>query len=169
MNDGPPIVIFGAAVKRGGAPSAALEQRVRAALRCAARHPGAWFVPTGGVGRHPPSEAAVMARLLREAGIAPARIVLEETATDTLTAARACALVLRRHGARRVLVATSTYHLPRCIALLRLAGFDARGCRPSAGPASHRLSVRWFWRLRETLALPYDIAIGIALKLAGRL
>ncbi len=167
---GPPIVIFGAAVKRGGVPSAALEQRVRAALGCAARNPGAWFLPTGGVGRHRPSEAAVMARLLRQAGVEPARIVPEENATDTLSSARACARLLRARGHRgRVLVATSTYHLPRCLALLRLAGFDARGCRPFAGPASHRFSVRWFWRLREAVALPYDLAIGVWLRALGRL
>ena len=49
------------------------------------------FVPTGGVGRFGPSEASVMAKLLAARGVSPGRILLEETATDTLSSARAVA------------------------------------------------------------------------------
>ena len=67
---GPAIVIFGAAVRPGGRPSGALRRRVEAALAFGARHPDALYVPTGGLGDHPPAEAEVMAALLRAAGVA---------------------------------------------------------------------------------------------------
>ncbi len=159
------IIIFGAAVRPDGSPSRTLRWRVEAALRRAATLDTPLFVPTGGVGRHGPAEAAVMTRLLREAGVPAARILVEPTAHDTLTSARACAGLLRGH-AGPVLAASSGYHLPRCLMLLRLAGIRARGCPPP--PASGRFAQRWLARLREVAALPVDLVLGFVQLRHGR-
>jgi uncharacterized SAM-binding protein YcdF (DUF218 family) len=164
------IVIFGAAVRPDGSPSNTLRRRVEAAAALGLRHPGALFIPTGAAGRHGPSEASVMAGLLAGFRIGPERIVLEETGTDTLSSVRAVRRLLRRQPRiGRIYAATSAYHLPRYVMLLRLAGVHARPCPPPAFPAALRLRTRWYWRLRECAALPWDAALILALRLTGRL
>jgi vancomycin permeability regulator SanA len=153
------VVIFGCAVLRNGEPSSMLRRRVDAAYAFERERP--LYVPTGGVGRHGPSEARVMARLLRERGVSEDRIILEETGTDTLSSARAVTRLLRGHLGP-VYVASSGFHQPRCVMLLRLASLDARRSPPPP-PAANAFQ-RWYWRVRELPAIPYDAL----LMLTGR-
>ena len=165
----PVIVIFGAAVRPDGTPSHTLRRRVEAAAACGVRRGAPLYVPTGGVGRFGPSEASVMAGLLEALGVARTRILLEETGTSTLSSVRAVRRLLRAHCLEgRVYAATSFYHLPRCLLLLRLAGIRARGCKPPAFPASHVAAMRWYWRLREIPALMVDGALMLLLRATGR-
>ena len=165
---GPAIVIFGAAVRPDGTPSTALRRRVAAAVACAQAMPDPLYVPTGGVGRYDPAEAEVMARLLRDLGVAETAILCEPTGTDTLSSVRAVRRLVRGRRAP-IYVATSAYHLPRCLLLLRLAGLPARPCQAPPGPASRSRWRRWYWRLREVLAVPFDATLLLALRLSGRL
>ena len=161
----PIIVIFGAAVRPDGHPSATLRERIDAAARFGATQPDPIFIPTGGQGRFGDSEAAVMRDRLLDHGVPAERIILEDTATDTLSSVRAVRRLLLAHGLRgTVHVATSGYHQPRCLALLWLAGVPARRAPPPPAPPG-----RWYWRLREVPALPYDIVLVIGLRLLRRL
>jgi uncharacterized SAM-binding protein YcdF (DUF218 family) len=163
------IVIFGAAVRPDGSPSNALRRRVEAAVAFGQRLDAPLFVPTGAAGRHGPPEAAVMADLLRRLGVPDARIVCEQTGKGTLSLVRAVARLLEARGhLGPVYAASNAYHLPRCVALLWLAGLPARACPPPAGPASRRWCKRWYWRLREVPALPFDAALAVGLRLIGR-
>lgn len=163
------IVIFGAAVRADGTPSPTLSHRVAAAARFGARFARPLFIPTGAKGLHGDAEAAVMARQLIGAGFPEAAIRMEETGTDTLSSVRAVARMVRTiDPAARVYACTSAYHLPRCLLLLRLAGIRAHACPPPPVPAATRRSLRWFWRLRETPALPYDALLMIWLRARGR-
>lgn len=165
----PAIVIFGAAVHPGGQPSSALRRRVEAALAFGARHPNALYVPTGGLGTHPPAEADVMAALLLAAGIAAHRILAETTGTDTVSSVVRVHRLLRTAGhCGPVFAASSAYHLPRCVLLLRLAGLPARACPPPPGPAATGWRKRWYWRLREIPAMPWDAALVLWLRAARR-
>lgn len=156
----PAIVIFGAAVRADGTPSTVLRRRVEAAARFGACFTAPLYVPTGAIGRFGPSEASIMARMLRGLGVPGSRILPEETGTDTFSSARAVAALLQARGHRGpVYAATSRYHLPRSVLLLRLAGLPARPAPPPPGPASRRFARRWFWRLREIPALPWDAAL----------
>lgn len=147
-------------MRPGGRPSTTLVLRVEAAAAFAAHLDRPLFVPTGGVGRHGPSEASVMAALLEGRGVPPDRILLEETATDTLSSARAVIALLRgRDVGARVFVATSLYHMPRCLLLLRLLGLRARAAMPPVVPAATHWWHRCYWWLREAAALPYDVAL----------
>ncbi len=164
----PVVVIFGAAVRSDGTPSRALRRRVQSALRFGLLQPGMTYVPTGGVGRHGPSEASVMGGLLQAAGVAPGRILLEETATNTLGSVRSVARVLRARGhVGPVYAASSAYHLPRCVLLLLLAGLDAWACPAPTARAARSFRKRWYWRLREAIAIPNDLAAGVYLKVRG--
>ena len=111
-----------------------------------------------------------MASLLRSQATPEWKILLEETATDTLSSVRAMRRLLRVHAiSGPVFVATSAYHLPRCLLLLWLAGIPARPCRPPPEPAAARFSQRWYWRLREIPAVPYDAALVLFLRLLRRI
>lgn len=162
------IIIFGAAVRPDGTPSGAMRDRVAAAVRFGATLDRPEYMPTGGVGRFGEAEAAVMAQLLRDAGVPDARIHQEPTGVNTRRSVQACARLL--HGRREpVYAATSAYHLPRCVLLLHLAGLDARRCPPHNGPSASSLLRRWYWRLREVPALPMDAALVMWFRLTGRM
>ena len=160
------IVIFGAAVLPDGSPSPTLRWRVEAAVAFAARFAAPMFIPTGGIGRFGPSEAAVMAALLAARGFPEARLLLEETGRDTLSSARAVVRMLPEHAAGTpVFVATSLYHMPRCLLLLRLLGIRAHAALPPAVPAARTWWRRLYWWLRELPALPYDAALALLARL----
>ena len=152
-------MIFGAAVLSGGRPSPTLLGRVRAAFDCGGRD--AHYMPTGAVGRHGPSEASIMAGLLIGYGVPQDHLHLEESGTDTLSSAVACARLLGdRQGPVRIV--SSGYHLLRCRMLMRMAGVAVTPCPPP--PRERRI---WYWRLRECVALPYD-AVAMTFWLAVR-
>ena len=164
------ILIFGAAVRPGGEPSQALRRRVEAAIHAGRSHPGAHFVATGAVGRYGPSEASIMAQLLMKSGIEREKIILEETGRDTLSSVRAIRRILLQPGFEApILVATSAYHLPRCLTLLCLSGIAAHRCSPPSGVAATDWRKRWYWRAREIPALPYDAFLVLWLRLFRRL
>jgi uncharacterized SAM-binding protein YcdF (DUF218 family) len=177
------IIIFGAAVRPDGSPSQTLRYRVAAAVRFGSRFGRPLFIPTGARGRFGETEATVMARLLLESGVPQAAIVKEETGTDTLSSARAVVALMQRQfpafaripaaqsPARvrsEVYACTSAYHLPRCLVLLRLAGVAAQACPPPPVPAATSQWQRWYWRLRETPALPYDALLMVWLRVTRR-
>lgn len=170
MTPRPAIIIFGAAVRPDGRPSGTLRRRVEAAARFGATLANPLYVPTGAQGRHGPPEAQVMAALLQSLGVAEGDSAPELTGTDTLSSVRACAALLRARGHRGpVFAASSAYHLPRCVLLLRLAGLPAQAATPPPYPASTHWRKRWYWRLREVPALPYDAALMLWHRLrAGR-
>lgn len=169
MGDATPvIVIFGAAVRPDGQPSATLRRRVAAARAFGAGLGRVVYLPTGGVGRFGAAEAEVMAGLLRADGVDAGDIWVEATAHDTVSSVRAVRRMLARHGGA-VFAASSAYHLVRCVVLLRLAGVRARACPPPAALAAAGWRKRWWWRLREVPALPWDAAFVVWLRLVGRL
>lgn len=160
------IIIFGAAVRPDGQPSEALRHRVEAAARFGARFTRPLFIPTGAKGRHGDAEATVMARLLTNAGFPSDAIHEERTGTDTLSSVRAIARIVR--DGSPIYACTSVYHLPRCLILLRIAGIAARACPPLRVPAATSQWLRWYWRLREVPALPYDALLMLWLRARGR-
>jgi uncharacterized SAM-binding protein YcdF (DUF218 family) len=109
-----------------------------------------------------------MGTLLEQAGVAREHVILEETGLDTWSSVKAFHRILRsRTLPGPVMVATSAYHLPRCLALLCVVGIPARACRPVPGSASAVWHKRWYWRGREVLAFPYDLILAIGARLSG--
>lgn len=153
-------VIFGAAVRPDGTPSATLRTRVEGAHALAQNSPDAAFLVTGGKGDHGPSEAEVMRQLLLDLGVAGDRVVIEDQARDTLDSAVLCSRILKgRADVRSVTACSSRYHLDRCRALLRLAGV-----RAAAGPVHadrRRLgTLRWLYHwTRDLTVLPLDMIL----------
>lgn len=154
------IVVFGAAVRPGGRPSAALRHRIEGALAWARDHERALLMPTGGLGDHGPAEAVAMADAFVAAGIEPARIVPEPRGRDTLESVRLCHRLLRLRGdCLRIVCCTSTYHQLRCALLFRLLGYEV--VTPRMPHARRGMSRKSYGRLvaREVAAIPYDMLL----------
>lgn len=106
-------LVLGAAVRPGGRPSRTLLRRARHAAHLYASGTVTHVVACGGIGKHPPSEAAVIGRICREAGVPAAAIRLEESSTSTAENIAFAVPILRDIGAGRVAIVTDGYHLPR--------------------------------------------------------
>ncbi|MGL6109892.1 MAG: YdcF family protein [Rubrivivax sp.] len=166
------IVIFGAAVRADGSASGSLQRRCENAARFGLAAAGAgrdvpYFLATGGVGRHGPAEALVMRDILVEHGIPVQHILLEGEARDTLQSVRRCTRLLRRRpDVERVLVASSSYHNPRCTLLFRLAGFRSQPL-PTASDRPHLGWPKWLrYVLKELIATPWDATVLLAHKMS---
>ncbi|HWI86830.1 MAG TPA: YdcF family protein [Sphingomonas sp.] len=158
------VVIFGAAVGADGRPSGSLERRVAGALAWWHAHRDVHFLPTGGIGRHGPAEAAVMRDMLIAAGVAPARITLEDKARDTLESVRLCDRILRARGdAGAIICCTSPYHQLRCTLLFRMLGYTVIVPPMPSDRAALPAAKYWRFRGKELLSAPYDM-IQLALR-----
>jgi uncharacterized SAM-binding protein YcdF (DUF218 family) len=153
-------VIFGAAVRPGGGPSGTLKRRVMGAWRLGGDSDATRYLPTGAVGEHGPSEASVMRDVLVSQGVPVDRIVLEERGTDTLSSVVECAKILQpRKDVRSVTVCTSSYHVPRCRLLLRIAGVRSRGARAGGDRSALGLRTWLYYVARELVATPWDTTL----------
>jgi uncharacterized SAM-binding protein YcdF (DUF218 family) len=160
------IVVFGFPARPDGRPTPELARRIAAAALAARRWPAARLLVSGGPGRTTPAEARVMGERLRAHGIAAGRIVEDAAARDTMDTVRAAARLIPRGTA--VLAVSSAYHVPRCVALLRIAGLRARGLGATAGRRMGRAG--WlYWSARELPAVVWDVALALWLRMAGRL
>ena len=160
---------MGAAVAEDGTPSAAVLRRTRMALRVGARLDDPFYLPTGGALHGGPPEAHVIRRLLREAGVRPSRVLVEDRAEDTLQSVVRCAEIIRRVDPQAVIVCTDRFHVARCRSLFRLAGIPTVA-PPSLPPPAPAGMQRWLMScVREAVALPLDAMLLLAARVRGRL
>jgi uncharacterized SAM-binding protein YcdF (DUF218 family) len=139
-------VVLGTQVLPGGRASRTLEARVRHAARLYKEGGIRLLVPTGGLGEHPPSEALVMARILREEGVPESDVLLEDRARNTWDSARLVAGMADKLGVKSVVVVTDPVHCVRTVAAFRRAGLMA-----SAEPVYSSPMWRGKWRRRGQL------------------
>ena len=151
------VIVLGAAVRAGGGPSPTLLRRTRHGARLVLAGEAPVLMVTGGVGVHAPAEALVMRDIAMKDGVAEDAIVIEDTATDTLSSGRACAAIMRSRGWSRALIVTDDFHLPRAVMIFRWLGVEARG---SAAPGT-RQDLGWrrwcYFRLRDLAAWPWTV------------
>ncbi|PTX01086.1 YdcF family protein [Pararhodobacter aggregans] len=147
--DKPTALILGAAVWPGGEPSPTLARRTAHAIGLYhAGHVGR-IMGCGGLGTHPPTEAALIARLCGEAGIPEDRILVEDRSTSTRENLRNAKALLPE--AARVVIVTDPYHAPRARLIAWQIGLRATTSSPGwdqIGPKQRRRHVP-----REALAL----------------
>ena len=159
------VVVLGAQVLRSGRPSRTLEARARHAGRLYASGGVDLLIPTGGEGEHPPSEAEVMAGILREMGVPCEVVVIEDGARSTWESALLVAEIARGMGIGEVLVVTDPLHCVRTV-----AAFGRAGLLASAEPvySSPMWRERWPRRgqfVRESGALVwYRIRHGVGAR-----
>lgn len=115
-------VILGAQVLPGGRASRTLEARVRHAARLYKAGGVDLLIPTGGLGEHPPKEAEIMARILREEGVPDEAMLLEDGALNTWDSAVLVASIARERGIGEVRAVTDPLHCLRTVRTFREVG-----------------------------------------------
>ncbi len=145
------IVILGAAVWADG-PSPTLRRRALhgAALWQAGVAP--WVVACGGLGLHPPTEAAAITDLLLAQGVPRDAILQEDRSTTTLENIRFALPLLRDRGVSRIIIVTDATHGPRALLVARHFRLRARYSAPSLRGSRKRSVLRQ--ALRELGAYP---------------
>jgi uncharacterized SAM-binding protein YcdF (DUF218 family) len=146
-------VVLGAQVLRGGRPSGTLDARVRHAARLYSGGRVELLIPTGGLGEHPPSEAEVMARILRSEGVPDEAVLLEDKALSTWDSALLVSKMARRRGIDAVLVVTDPLHCVRTVAAFEEAGLGAYPEPVYSSPMWRKGWARLGQLVRETGAL----------------
>jgi uncharacterized SAM-binding protein YcdF (DUF218 family) len=155
-------VVLGTQVLPGGRPSRPLEARVRHAARLYAEGEIEVLVPTGGLGEHPPSEAEVMARVLRQEGVPEEAVILEDRALNTWDSARLVAGMADKLGVRSVVVVTDPLHCVRTVAAFERAGLMAWAEPVYSSPMWREKWLRRGQLLREIGALAwYRVRYGV--------
>ncbi len=157
------VVILGGAIDVLGSTEAESswndnQERLWQSLDIVKRSDTAVVIVSGASGAYwLPSEAQLMARVLRRAGIAEDRIVLEERALNTEQNAQFVGALLRERRFSQVLIVTSAYHIPRakdCFAragvVADYAAVDFRMRRPW-GEAALLPRAKYFARSTEAL------------------
>lgn len=124
LRDFPEVaVVLGGGIGDAGEPSASTLARARAAVQLARRRPELAIIVSGshGEGTKPPkSEAAIMAELIVEGGVAAHRVRIEDRSRDTIGNAVEVALrYLRMIEPRPLYLVTSPFHLERALVVFR--------------------------------------------------
>lgn len=111
---------------RGGLGLNEAAERVTEGLRLALSHPEAKVVFTGGAGGlFTTAEASgPVGAFLAEAGVDPARLVLENRSRNTYENAVFTRDMVQPQPGQRWYLVTSAYHMPRAVGIFRKAGFD---------------------------------------------
>lgn len=126
----PVALVLGAAVWADGQASPTLRRRARHAATLyrdgLVRH----IIGCGGVGHHPPSEAAVIRDICMEHGVPKTDISLEDTSTTTLENIDNARPILKRLEAQSVVLVTDRYHALRAKLSARYFGLEARADCP---------------------------------------
>lgn len=131
----PTALILGAAVWRDG-PSPTLRRRAAEGARLWHAGRVGHLVACGGLGRFPPTEAAMIAQLLRDDGVPDRAISLEDLSVNTR---ENIGLALPLLMTRDVVIVTDRWHGPRARLIARRLGLrplssapPLRGTRPLA-------------------------------------
>nr|WP_236673337.1 YdcF family protein [Comamonas sp. JC664] len=147
------LVVLGARVLPGGAPSGALRARTEHAVALYRRGVAPRLIFSGGVGTNPPSEARVMFQLATQLGVPAEACVLEEGSHSTDDNARLTSGLLRELGARRVVVVSDPYHLLRARNYFRLYGHEVATSPALETERNLDMMDRIYWTVREAVAL----------------
>ncbi len=181
------IVVLGAA-QYSGRPSRVLSARLDHALDLWQHARAPRIVLTGGQRQGDLlSEAAAGRRYVMRRGVPNGAILLEKTGRTSLASIHGAAVLLRaehdslraRRGAAggndigamrdrpRVLLVSDPFHMLRLDLLARLHGLDPLSSPTRTSPISANRSVAIEYILRESIALPADLALLLWLHLNG--
>lgn len=146
-------VVLGAQVVAGGRPSRTLRVRTLFAAKLYSEGAVRIVIPTGGVGEHPPSEAAVMSEVLRNAGVPDEAILAEDRGLTTLDSARRVSALAHTRNIKDVLIVTDPLHCIRAVSMFEEAGLSATAAPVYDSPMWTSSSPRRGQFVRETGAI----------------
>jgi uncharacterized SAM-binding protein YcdF (DUF218 family) len=106
-------VVLGAAVWSNGRPSPTLARRAAHAIALYRAGKVDAILGCGGLGRHPPREAAMITRLCLEAGLPADAIHEEDRSTTTRENLALAHPILHALAPSQIVLVTDPYHMPR--------------------------------------------------------
>ena len=125
QGQGPAVaVVLGAAVWPGGVASPTLARRTDHAIRLWRAGEVQVILGCGGVGRHGPAEAEVIADLCRAAGVPEAALRREAASTSTEENLRFARPLLALLAPSQVVIVTDGFHAPRARLVARRLGLQ---------------------------------------------
>lgn len=170
------IIVMGAA-QYSGRPSPVLRARLDQAMSLWSAHRAPRMIFTGGRREGDMiSEAAAGRRFAIRRGVPPRAILLEATGRTSLASMHGAAVLLALRGdsvkapmsARpRVLLVSDPFHMLRLDVLARLHGLTPLASPTRTSPISANNAVALEYVLRESFALPADVALLLWLHLTG--
>ncbi len=162
------VIVLGAAVWPGGEPSPSLRRRALHGAHLVLKGEVPILIASGGIGKHPPSEASVIRDIVISKGISLDRIILDERSTSTLESAINCSEILKRNGWSSAVVVSDRFHLFRSVFLFRRLGINAVPSAPDrCGLGTSR--PRWYYlHIRELLAIPWSLVRVYAYRWTSR-
>jgi len=128
--DQPVALVLGAAVWADGHASPTLRRRASHAAQLYLDGQVRHIIGCGGVGHHPPSEAAVIRGICMELGVPERDISLEDTSTTTLENINNARPVLAHLETNSVVLVTDHYHALRAKLIAKHFGMDATVSSP---------------------------------------
>ncbi len=120
------IIVMGAAVWSEGL-SPVLQARIHKAQEVYQGGYAPFMILSGGMGRHPPSEAEAMREALVMAGIDDSILILEDRATSTLENIQYSVQLMDAHGWTSAIIVTDWFHLERSMRISRDHGISVSG------------------------------------------
>lgn len=154
------IIVLGAQVKADGTLSLQLQWRLDKALEVYKEYPQHIVVCGAQGDNEPVTEAAAMRDYLVRSGVPETDILVEDQSFNTRQNLKNARDMLPEE-VKKVLIVTSSYHLPRAMALAEDAGFDASGVGSPIKwyywPKNHfREALAWvkYW-MQQWGVLPY--------------
>lgn len=147
-------IILGAAVWEGGRPSPSMYARVKEGVKLYQRGLVAKLIVTGGLGRIPPTEAEVMAKLAKSLGVREKDILLEKEATSTRENLLYSKKIGDQQGFNSYILVTDAFHLKRALLIANSLGLTkVQGIPALESPLYTNKWLRFKYTLRETFAL----------------
>ena len=145
------ILILGAAVWQSG-PSPTMQRRCTHAIQLWKQDNAQIMVPCGGLGVHPPAEAAAMATLFLDAGIPKKQIQQEDQSKTTFENIRNAVHLMGLDHTINITIVTDRYHLPRAWMVARTFGLRPALSAPSLRGTHVPTQIKQ--HLREAGAIP---------------
>lgn len=149
------LIVLGARVESDG-PSPALTRRLNAAMEYLEDSPDTIIIASGGQGSDEPmSEAACIRDELVRRGVAPERILLEDSSTDTQENIT-CSMALIGDTGASVGILTNNFHVYRAEKLARSAGLE-NVCGIAARYTGFTL---FHYMVREAICITVEFLMG---------
>lgn len=141
----------------GEYPSPFLQARLEKAIELYRAGYAGVILVSGGQGTDEPiSEALSMKNYLVDHGIPPEAVLMEDQSTSTRENIAYSKAIMDRHGYASAIIVTNDFHVYRGVLDARNAKIDASGAAAPTEPAGSK----WYFRVRETLALLYYWVFG---------
>lgn len=149
------VIVLGTGIREDGTPSLPLINRLEWSIAYAEEYPNTTIVVSGGQGRNEPiPEAQAMAQYLKDRGVDPERIIIEDKSTSTMENFRYSKELIGDH--QEIAFITNDFHVFRSSILARRNGFKAYGYgTPTPGIVLVNSYLREFFALIKSLLFDF--------------